>query len=649
MENKVERMKELIGILSNAAKAYYSESREVMSDFEYDKLYDELVALEAETGIVLAESLTQRVGYEVLSSLTKVRHESRMLSLDKTKSVPALADFLGGNEGMLSYKMDGLTVVLTYKNGTLFQAVTRGNGEVGEDITHNAKTFKNIPVKISFTGELVIRGEAVISFEDFNNINEDLEPDDQYKNPRNLCSGTVRQLNSEVCARRNVSLIAFQLVSAEGREGTDSKADDMSWLDSLGFETVERTLVTADKVEDAVRAFEEKIPTNRFATDGLVLTYTSKSYSQSLGTTAKFPRDSIAFKWQDEEAETTLKYIDWSTSRTGLINPVAVFEPVELEGTTVNRASVHNVSIVKNLKLGIGDKITVYKANMIIPQLSANLTQSGNIEIPKNCPVCGGETEIVSLRDGEALMCTNPNCKAQRVHSLVHFVSRDAMNIEGLSEATIEKFIEQGFIDKYPDVFDLEKYHDEIVELDGFGEKSFDKLIKAVKKAENVNLFAFIYALGINHVGLSNAKLLCKYYKNDFDAIMSAKATDLAEIEGFGEIIAASVEKYFANEENRALIETALKFITFNKEEETSENKLDGKIFVITGDVHHFKNRKELQNTIEALGGKATGSVSSKTNYLINNDVNSSSSKNKKAKELGVPIITEEEFLEIIK
>jgi DNA ligase (NAD+) len=438
-------------------------------------------------------------------------------------------------------------------------------------------------------------------------------------------------------------------VSAEGREGTDSKADDMNWLDSLGFETVKRTLVTAKTVEDAVRAFEEKIPSNRFATDGLVLTYTSKSYSQSLGTTAKFPRDSIAFKWQDEEAETSLLYIDWSTSRTGLINPVAVFEPVELEGTTVNRASVHNVSIVKNLKLGIGDKIKVYKANMIIPQVSVNLTQSGNVEIPSKCPVCGGETEIVSLRDGEALMCTNPNCKAQRVHSLVHFVSRDAMNIEGLSEATIEKFIEQGFIDKYPDIFELEKYHDEIVQLDGFGEKSFDKLIKAVKKAENVNLFAFVYALGINHVGLSNAKLLCKYYKNDFNAIMSAKATELAEIEGFGEIIAEAVEKYFANEENMALIDTVLKFITFNKEEESAENKLDGKIFVITGDVHHFKNRKELQNTIESLGGKATGSVSSKTNYLINNDVNSSSSKNKKAKELGVPIITEEEFLELIK
>lgn len=644
----MERMKQLVKLLNKASKAYYSENRELMSDFEYDRLYDELVSLEAETGIVLADSPTQNVGYRVLSSLEKVRHESRMLSLDKTKSVAALEEFLGESTGILSYKMDGLTVVITYKNGELFRAVTRGNGEVGEDITHNAVFFKNIPLKISFKGELVLRGEAVISFEDFNTINEGLAPQDKYKNPRNLCSGTVRQLNSRICAERNVSLIVFQLVSAEGMDLGDSKQQGMAWLDGLGFETVERQQVTGSTVSAAVKAFEQKIPQNRFATDGLVLTFDSLSYSQSLGATSKFPRDSIAFKWQDEEAETVLEYIDWNTSRTGLINPVAVFAPVELEGTTVNRASVHNVSIVKNLRLGVGDKIKVYKANMIIPQISQNLTGSGTAQIPSVCPVCGGETELIALRDGEALKCTNPNCRAQRVCSLEHFVSRDAMNIEGMSRATIEKFVERGFIDNYTDIFKLSKYHDQIVTMEGFGEKSFDNLISSVEKSKNVNIANFIYALGINHVGLSNAKLLCRHFDNSLDSIAVAKAEELAAIDGFGEVIAHSVAMYFASRENMALIEEALKYISFKKEETgAAAGLLTGKIFVITGDVNHFKNRRELQSLIESMGGKATGSVSAKTSYLINNDINSSSSKNKKAKELGVPIITEEQFIEM--
>lgn len=644
----MERIKELIKILTEASRAYYQEDRTIMSDFEYDRLYDELVALENETGIVLSDSPTQNVGHRVLSSLEKVRHESRMLSLDKTKEVERLESFLGDNEGILSYKMDGLTVVLTYRDGQLSQAVTRGNGEIGEDITHNAHFFKNIPLKINIEGEVILRGEAVISFKDFESINENLEPEDKYKNPRNLCSGTVRQLNSEIAAKRNVCFIAFNLVKAEGVELGDLKSEGFDWLDSIGFETVERKLVNGNNVAEAVKYFEEKIPDCKYATDGLVLTFNSISYSKGLGTTAKFPRDSIAFKWADELAETTLTEIEWSTSRTGLINPIAIFEPVELEGTTVERASLHNVSIVEGLRLGIGDKITVYKANMIIPQVAENLTKSDNIEIPKRCPVCNEKAEIIQLRDGKALKCTNPNCKAQRVHSLEHFVSRDAMNIEGFSEATIEKFLERGFIDNYTDIFKLERYREEIISLDGFGEKSYNNLISAIEKSKKINMANFIYALGINNVGLSNSKLLCKHFDYKLDEIMQAGCDELIEIEGFGQVIAESLEHYFKTEHNRELIYETIKYIEFEKTEVNPDNLvLKDKVFVITGDVVHYKNRKELQAEIEAFGGKVASSVSAKTDYLINNNVNSSSSKNKKAKSLNIPIISEEEYMEI--
>lgn len=645
----MDRMKELIEILNTASKAYYQEDREIMSDFEYDRLYDELVSLEAETGIILSGSPTQKVGHQVLSSLKKVRHESRMLSLDKTKDVNALKSFLGSNTGILSYKMDGLTVVLTYSNGELTQAVTRGNGEVGEDITHNARFFKNIPLKIDFKNELVIRGEAVISFKDFNEINESLPPEEKYKNPRNLCSGTVRQLNSEISASRNVNFIAFALVKAEGKAFGDDKNERFNWLESIGFECVKRQNVTSDNIEQAVIDFEKQISHNRFATDGLVLTFTGIEYSESLGSTTKFPRDSIAFKWADELAETTLIDVNWNTSRTGLINPIAIFKPVELEGTTVERASLHNLSIVENLKLGIGDKITVYKANMIIPQVAENLTKSNNLEIPAICPVCGEDAEIIALRDGKALKCPNPNCRAQRISSLEHFVSRDAMNIEGLSEATIEKFIEQGFIDNYTDLYKLDKYKDQIINMEGFGEKSYNNLISSVNKSKTAALPNFIYALGINNVGLSNAKLLCKKCHNSLDEIREADFDMLISIDGFGDVIANSIIKYFSYEENNRLIDEVLKYITFvQADENTSQLKLENMTFVITGDVHHYKNRKELQTHIENLGGKVTGSVSTKTNYLINNDASSPSSKNKKAKELNIPIISEEEFLSLI-
>lgn len=646
----MERMKELIKILNAAAESYYQKDSTIMSDFEYDKLYNELEALEKEMGITLADSPTQRVGYEVIGSLQKVKHESRMLSLDKTKEVSKLVDFLGNNEGILSYKMDGLTVVLTYENGVLKQAVTRGNGEIGEDITHNARCFKNIPLKIPFNGELVLRGEAVISFKEFERINNVLDRDEQYKNPRNLCSGTVRQLDSSIAAKRNVSFIAFSLVKAEGKSFGNLKEEKLDFLDSLGFESVIRKKVNSGNIANTVKEFEDNIQSNSFATDGLVLTYNSISYSESLGTTAKFPKDSIAFKWADELAETYLRGIDWNTSRTGLINPIAVFDSVELEGTTVSRASLHNVSIVEDLQLGIGDKITVYKANMIIPQVAENLTKSGNAPIPKKCPVCGEETEIISLRDGKALKCTNPNCKAQRVSSLVHFVSRDAMNIEGFSEATIEKFIENGFIDKYTDIFKLNQFKDDIIKIEGFGEKSYNNLISAIEKSCRIHLPNFIYALGINHVGLSNAKLLCSFYKNDLKSIINSKADALIEIEGFGEIIAKAVERYFGYEENINLINEALNYLVFETEEEnTAVQKLAGLNFVVTGDVNIYKNRKELQADIEKFGGKVTGSVSAKTSYLINNDVSSSSAKNKKAKELNIPIISEQQFIDMLK
>lgn len=644
----MERMKELINILNKASYEYYQNNSSKLSDFEYDKLYDELVNLEKSTGIVLTNSPTQNVGYTVLSNLTKIKHDEKILSLDKTKEPEKLKSWLGNQEGMLSWKLDGLTIVLKYNNGELVQAITRGNGEVGEDITHNAKVFKNIPLKISYKDDLVVRGEGIISFSDFKRINEELDEDESYKNPRNLCSGTVRQLNSEICAKRNVMFYGFTVFKANGVDFGDKKSNQLLWLKSLGFDIVYNKIVNVDNIIESIYEFENKIPENDFATDGLVLTYDSISYSSSLGTTAKFPKDSIAFKWKDETAETVLRNIEWNTSRTGLINPVAVFDSVELEGTTVNRASVHNVSILEDLKLGIGDTIKVYKANMIIPQIAENITKSSNYEIPANCPVCGGETEVRTIRDGKALYCTNPNCSAQRIRSLSHFVSRDAMNIEGFSEETIKKFVEKGFISDYTDIYSIEKFAEEIKNMDGFGEKSYNNLIKSIENSKKPELPNFIYALGINHVGLSNAKLLCKNINYDINKLFTISQDELVEIDGFGDIIAHSICSYFGDCKNKELIYKILNIISFAEVYVSSESEnmnVKEKTFVITGDLNEFKNRKELQGKIEALGGKVTGSVTKKTDYLINNDILSESSKNKKAKELGIPIITEEQFI----
>ncbi len=651
-EDKTKRIRELIGTLRAAGRAYYQESREIMSNFEYDKLYDELVSLEKETGIVFANSPTQNVGYEVVSALPKERHEKPMLSLNKTKSVEELADWLGGQTGLLSWKMDGLTIVLTYQNGTLVKAVTRGNGEIGEVITANAKAFVNVPLNISYQGELILRGEAIIRYSDFEKINEQIEDvDAKYKNPRNLCSGSVRQLNSEITAQRQVHFYAFSLVKADGIDFKNSRKEQFEWLKTQGFEVVEYHEVTKETLPETVKMYSEAIAENDTPSDGLVLLYDDIAYGQSLGRTAKFPRDSIAFKWADEIQETKLLYIEWSASRTGLINPVAVFEPVELEGTTVSRASVHNISIMEALELGAGDRITVYKANMIIPQIADNLTRSGVRDIPEACPVCGGQTEVCQINDVKSLYCTNPDCQAKKIKSFTLFTSRDALNIAGLSEATLEKFIGVGMIHEYADIFHLDRHQEEIVEMDGFGQKSYDNLIAAAEKASHTTLPRMVYGLGVAGIGLANAKMICRHFKNDFEAMRHATVEELVEIDGIGEVLAQAWTAFFSDEKNNAIVDHLLAELTFEAGDEESSEGADeafaGMNFVITGSLEHFKNRKELQELIERRGGKVTGSVTSKTNYLINNDVASSSSKNKKARELGVPILSEEEFLKL--
>ena len=648
-QSKNERMKELVSLLNKASRAYYQEAQEIMSNYEYDRLYDELKELEDELGITLSNSPTVNVGYEVVSELPKERHESPMLSLDKTKEVEELKNFVGDQKVLMSWKMDGLTVVLTYRDGKLYKAVTRGNGEVGEVITNNAKVFKNVPVQIAYQGELILRGEAVIGYKDFEKINQEIEDvDARYKNPRNLCSGSVRQLNNQITAKRNVMFYAFTLVQADGVDFQNSRACQMEWLKSQGFTTVEYYMVTRDTVEDEVAKFSSKISENDFPSDGLVLTYDDIAYGRSLGRTAKFPRDSFAFKWQDEIRETVLREIEWSPSRTGLINPVALFDPVELEGTTVSRASVHNISIMEELELGIGDRIEVYKANMIIPQIAENLTRSGVKDIPCKCPVCQGETKIRQVGNAKALYCMNPECQAKHVKSFALFVSRDALNIEGLSEATLEKFISRGYIHTFADIFHLDQYKEEIQKMEGFGEKSYKKLTESIEKARTTTLPRVIYSLGIAGIGLANAKVICRELKYDVESLLKVSEEELNEIQGVGEVLAKAFVGYFADAKHVENFRRLLNELTIPEETVTKQQIFEGVNFVITGSVKHFANRGEVKELIESLGGKVTGSVTSKTNYLINNDVTSTSSKNKKANELGIPIISEETFLELV-
>lgn len=644
----IRRMKELAQKLDKAAKAYYQEDTEIISNREYDQMYDELQALEKETGTVLANSPTISVGYEAVEQLPKEEHETPMLSLDKTKDREVLREFIGEHQTLLSWKLDGLTVVLTYENGELVKAVTRGNGVVGEVVTNNARVFKNIPLKIPYQGRLVLRGEAIITYSDFQRINESIEDvDAKYKNPRNLCSGSVRQLNNEITARRNVRFYAFALVSAENVDFGNSRAFQFQWLKKQGFDVVEYQMVTAETLDEAMEYFSTAISQNDFPSDGLVALYDDIVYGDSLGRTAKFPRNAFAFKWADEIRETHLQKIEWSPSRTGLINPVAVFEPVELEGTTVSRASVHNISIMKELELGIGDNITVYKANMIIPQIAENLTRSSNLEIPVACPACGHATEIRKVNEVEALYCTNPDCAAKKIKSFALFASRDAMNIDGLSEATLEKFIARGFIHDFGDIFEIGKHRDEIVAMEGFGEKSFENLMVSLEKAKETTLAKVIYSLGIANIGLANAKVICRHFDDDLEQIRHASEEEVSEIDTIGPVIARSLTEYFASEENNRRLDHLMEYLNIKKEEKKEEQIFQGMNFVITGSVGHFANRAQAKEFIESLGGKVTGSVTGKTNYLINNDTTSNSSKNKKAKELGIPILSEEDFLKL--
>ena len=642
---KIEQMQNLIVLLNQASRAYYQESREIMSNFEYDCLYDQLVELEKETGVTLSKSPTMEVGYEVLSDLPKEAHPSRMLSLDKTKDRDQLVSWLGSQQGVLSWKLDGLTIVLTYEDGKLVKAVTRGNGEIGEVVTSNARMFTNLPVAIDFKGRLVLRGEAVISYPDFEKINESIVDDGaKYKNPRNLCSGSVRQLSNKVTAERHVRFYGFSLVSAEGDDAPvfRLRSEQMTWLASQGFNVVQHKIVDAGSLKDAIEWFAEEVEDFIIPSDGLVLLLDDIAYGQSLGQTAKFPRDAIAFKWQDEVKETTLQEIEWSASRTGLINPVAIFEPVELEGTTVSRASVHNLSVMKELGLGIGDRIMVYKANMIIPQISENLTRSGKIDIPCSCPVCGGGTEIHNENGVETLFCPNPDCLAKQIKRLTLFVSRDAMDIDGLSEMTLEKLVAEGMVHELADLYHLERYKEEIVAMEGFGEKSFTNLTKAVEKSRNASVNKFLYSLGIPNIGTANAKIIAAHCKNQWSAIESLTKEELLTIDGIGEIMADAYVSWFNDAKNKQTVDALLAEVRLDESFEEAGTVFEGLTFVITGSLNHYANRDALKAAIEAAGGKVAGSVSAKTSYLINNDVASTSGKNKKAKELGIPVIDEE-------
>lgn len=641
MNDKIARMKELIDLLNKASMLYYQKSTPMMTDYEYDKLYDELVSLEKETNMVFSNSPTINVEPTVSTELEKTTHPHPMLSLSKTKNPDDLVSFIGNKEGLLSWKLDGLTIVLTYENGKLVSGVTRGNGIIGEVVTENVKKFKNIPLSINYTGRLVLRGEAIIKYSDFEKMNVDSE----YKNPRNLCSGSVRQLDSSVTAERNVNCIIFALIEASS-ELSNYKDKNFEWLRSLGFETVEYVKVDKNNLKDEVLNYKEKIKTYDIPSDGLVLTFNDIEYGNNLGSTAKYPKHSIAFKWQDETAKTILREVDWMASRTGLINPVAVFDPVELEGTIVSRASLHNISILRELKIGLNDEIEVYKANMIIPQIANNITCSNNLVIPDKCPVCNHKTEIVTNNDITYLYCPNEFCFAKFMKRLSLFVSRNAMNIDGISEAILSRLINENMVKTYADLYNLSIYKDKIINFDGFGEKSYNNLIESIEKSRKVKLANFIYSLGIPDIGLSRAKLICSKFNNDIDVVSNLSYDKLSEIVGVGDVIAKEWIDTFKNpdfisEYNKIKKEIILIDNVNNK------TTLKDKTFVITGSVNNFKNRDELIEYIESLGGKVVKAISNNVDFLINNDITSTSSKNTKAKELGIKIISEDDLLKM--
>ena len=649
MEDKITRMKELINILNKASELYYQKNTIMMTDYEYDHLYDELVELEKETNMTLSNSPTINVEPEISSSLKQVEHPSPMLSLAKTKKVSELENFLGDKEGLLSWKLDGLTIVLTYEDGKLISGVTRGTGIIGELVTENVKQFKNVPLTIPYKGRLVLRGEAIIKYSDFNRMNEELgDGSSQYKNPRNLCSGSVRQLDSSITAKRCVNCIIFALIESSTNI-SNLKSECFDWLKNQGFEVVEHYKVTKNTVKEQVLMFKEKVKEYDIPSDGLVITYDDIAYGNSLGTTAKFPKHSLAFKWKDETVATTLRKVDWLVSRTGLINPVAVFDPVELEGTIVSRASVHNVSILEGLKLGIGDTIVVYKANMIIPQIASNSTQSGNLEIPDRCPVCGSKASIISNSDVKYLYCMNDFCKAKLIKRLSLFVSRNAMNIDGISDMILNKLITEKIVNNYKDLYHLDRYKDKIIAFDGFGEKSYSNMVNSIEKSRHVKLANFIYALGIPDIGFSRAKLICNHFNNDFNKISNLTYEELSNISGVGDVIAKEWIDTFSNPDFIEELKELKEEIDIPKASTNSNKDLDGLTFVITGSLNKFTNRDTMIEFIEEHGGKVVTSISSKVNYLINNDITSTSTKNNKAKELGINIIDEDKFLELIK
>lgn len=655
-DDKASRMKQLVAKLNEARRVYEQGTDEIMSNLEYDRLYDELLKLEQELGTYLPNSPTHNVGYEVVSALQKEKHETPMLSLDKTKSTDAIKSFIGNKKCIASWKMDGLTVVLTYNNGKLDKAVTRGNGEIGEIVTHNARTFKNLPKEIEFKGKLVLRGEAIITYTDFNKINSSLGSGvENYKNPRNLCSGSVRQLDSSIANNRSIRWFAFELVSADGKS-PNSVEQSFEWLKRQGFQTVEYMVINQSNFLSVMSYFSSKVSKIDIPSDGLVFTYDDVAYGKSLGRTSKFPRHSMAFKWQDDEAESRLINIEWQVGKTGIITPVAIFEPVDIEGSTVSKASLHNLSILMET-LGRpykGEKIRVFKANMIIPQISCgeklqpNQINAIRISIPDQCPCCGGETEVqIDPKSGvQTLWCSNIDCPAKGSRLFKHFVSRDAMNIDGISDATLNRFIEEGLISTFADIYRLSDHMEKIVNMDGFGYKSYENMINSINKSRKVKPANLINALSIPNVGLATAKLICRNFGNDIEKVVAASYSEIDSINGVGDVIASNFVNYFNNKENVDNFIDLYRQLVIEQEKISTNTSMNGVVICVTGDVYIFPNRRAIKDLVENLGGKLTGSVSRSTSYLVTNDTTSGSRKNKAAQEYGIQILTEKQFID---
>ena len=648
----VDRIKELISILNKASDAYYNSGDPIMTDYEWDNLYDELAKLEEETGVVYLNSPTQQVGYTIVDKINEVEHNHPMLSLNKTKSSGELIRFAGKKDCVLSVKCDGLTCSLGYKNGKLISAETRGNGVSGCDVLINVLTIANVPHEIPYKEDLIIDGEVVIDWNTFNKINENLPEDKKYKHPRNLVSGSLTLLDSKEASNRNMRFIAWRVIKGFSHK---SMFFDLKEAEKNGFEVVPMFTYSnnstdkenIDAILERIRdmADEESIPY-----DGAVMAVDDYKIAESMGRTNKFFRHSYAYKYEDSLYETVLTDIEWNTSKTGLINPVAIFKPVDLSGAITTRATLHNITYIKNMMLGIGDRIRIYRSNMVIPKVHDSIDKSGNFTIPSTCPICGEPTKIVKDNDSEVLMCTNDNCAGKLLGKLCHAVSKNALNIEGLSEATIQKFINLGWLNSIRDIYHLSEHLTEMYKLEGFGRKSVDKLLDSIEDSRNTDLVRYIYAQSIPLIGHTASKAISKMCDGDLNTFvqhMSKGANAFGKIDGIGSEMIKSLEKWW--DVNCLEFVDAATIFTFNRKKETasvSGTDLTGKVFVITGNLTQFRNRDEMKERIESLGGKVSGSVSAKTTALINNDIESTSSKNKKAKQLNVPILTENMFIE---